>query len=289
MTSHIFPLNSDLTLFSSSLSPQPPQTCRQDNEIREGEGLLTKYFKEKNMGAKKKKPKKQHWKENEKMGQKMNKKLREEEMKPSQQWGQMRKWTQESKMRIAVQVSPTPRQCSPYCRRLCWWNQASSLVNRFYGYYWCHSMAILIYWLDLLLKNSTHTYHGLKIHSWSCKVNLRAVVYGAIVQPTCLLRCSIAYMPDTLLFLSHCIWLNRTRKTPRVGREAHQWKFKLKGYQLIIPSGYTAENSRLFVDLCFRSSLFHRSFWHDFCHWTQKQWFQGPPTSLLKDCHRVFT
>lgn len=207
----------------------------------------------------------------------------------SQQWGQMRKWTQNSKMCIAVQESPTPRQCSPYCRRLCWWNQAYSLVNRFYGYYWCHSMAILIYWLDLLLKNSTHTYHVLKIHSWSCKVNLRAVVYGTIVQPTCLLRCSIAYMPDTLLFLSHCIWLNRTRKTPRVGREAHQWKFKLKGYQLIIPSGYTAENSRLFVDLCFRSSLFHRSFWHDFCHWTQKQWFQGPPTSLLKDCHRVFT
>lgn len=42
--------------------------------------MLTEYFKEKEMGAKK-----QHWKENEKLGQEMDKKLREEEMKSSSQ------------------------------------------------------------------------------------------------------------------------------------------------------------------------------------------------------------
>lgn len=36
------------------------------------------------------------------------------------------------------------------------------------------------------------------------------------------------------------------------------------------------------------SPLFHRSFWHDFWRWAQKQWFQGPLTFLLKDCHHVF-
>lgn len=70
------------------------------------------------------------------------------------------------------------------------------------------------------------------------------------MQPTWHLRCSIAYVPDPLLFLSCSMHMTEVLwKMPRVGREAHQWKLKLKGYQYIIHSEHEPENSRLLLPL----------------------------------------
>lgn len=117
---------------------------------------------------------------------------------------------------------------------------------------WYHKMAFLIYWLDLLLQKIPPT------HTRYPKKNTDEVAKSSQLEGSCLCNHHAAYLAPTLQHslrawpTSVSILLNAydwSALGKCVGREAHQWKVKLKGYQYIIHSEHEPENSRLLLPL----------------------------------------